>query len=111
MRLELKMLRIPLFLVLLFSIDASAKLEGEFRKEFIDSTTISCYQNQRAAAENKAMSNKALNQYCHCYASYIADIPNSQMIYELQRGERRLSDFDSTIQLAAIYCTKNYRKY
>lgn len=100
-----------LFFLIFASSIAEAKLEGNFRKEFVTETKKSCYANQRQADENKSLTNKQIGQFCQCYALYLADLPNTDVIYGLAMGTRRLSDLSSSIELAFQYCIKNYHKY
>jgi len=54
---------------ILVSFNSSAQvLTPKEREDMIASTIYSCFENQRAAAMNRSVSDDQLRRYCSCYA-------------------------------------------
>jgi hypothetical protein len=67
------MLRYVTLMLLLASSPSYAGLTGKARVDFMNYVTTSCLQNQRAAQANVGWPDDALQFYCDCTASQLAD--------------------------------------
>lgn len=100
------------FLVILsiaISQHTNAELNGEIKHNFINSARKSCYDVQRQASGNINIPNKTLKQYCQCYAEYISNMLNNQLVIEMENGNIPMNP--SLPNLAGAYCKKNYENY
>ena len=96
-------------LVILFYTNSFAQLSGKEKSNFIDAYIQSCYNSQRSTRINKTIDDKTIYQYCKCGANYISDLMNNDLLKSIERGEQKMNpNFN---QLAANYCTNNYKKY
>ncbi len=96
------------FILLIFS-NVSAQLTGNARINFYESYMQSCYNSQRSSSVNKPIDDKTIFQYCKCSAIYVADSMSNEFLKGIERGEQKMNP--SLVQIAALYCTKNYNKY
>ena len=90
-------------------VAASAQVKGPDRDLLIASTSISCYQTQRAMSANNAADSALLRQYCSCFAIYVANSMSKDLMNSIARGEQPLPA--ATAALGARYCRVNYSKY
>ena len=106
------MKKILFFLIPLFFVTSSfAGLKGQEREKFIQSVYKPCFKNQRSNPINKNINDKSIGQYCSCYAAYMSDMPNTDIYYQIEKGEVQISALSNTIQTAANYCVNNLSKY
>jgi hypothetical protein len=96
------------FLILCFS-NTFAQLSGNVRINFHESFLQTCYNTQRSSSINNAIADKTIYQYCKCNAIYIADSMSNEFLKGIERGEQKMNP--SLVQIAASYCTKNYKRY
>jgi len=81
-----------------------------FRTAFIKGAAESCYKTQRNNPVNDIATDTQLKKYCSCFATYLADIPNQQLLRDVGNGDVPISALSGTMQLASTYCTKNYTR-
>lgn len=89
--------------------EPSAELIGKPRMEFVESASSSCLKNQKNASVNRGVPVDVLRSYCNCYAIYMADMLNNDLLMSIARGENKLDP--NLITLATNYCTNHYGEY
>lgn len=105
------MLRRNVFLFLLItSTNCFAQLTGEIRKNFINSTLQSCYNNQRSSKINEKISDQSIYDYCKCIAVYTSDLYTNKILSDIESGKRSISGISEIANLAGNYCAKKVVK-
>jgi hypothetical protein len=99
-----------LYILIIFSSENGfAQLNGKIRSNFVDSYLQSCFNSQRSASVNKAADDKTIYQYCKCNGLYIAELMNNDLLASIEKGEQKMNS--NVIQMAASFCSKNFKKY
>jgi hypothetical protein len=95
---------------MLIANNAYAQLTGEIRRNFVDSTLQSCYNNQRSSKINAKISDQLIYDYCKCIAIYSANVYTNQIIKDVESGKRAMSGISEIANLAGNYCAKQLAK-
>lgn len=90
----------------LYSNNAEAQLTGSIRQNFTGSLNKNCYETQRAASVNQNASNDALQKYCSCMATTVADTLSNTYVSEMEKGNIPVSNLTPIMNQAANYCTR-----
>ena len=89
-------------LACLVSAVGHAQMTGEDRNVFIRGAAASCLKMQSNAPQNAAVAPALINQYCECYADYMADTMSNERAENIAKGLDRINP--NTVQMAARYC-------